>query len=487
MVTRYSTSLILALLVALSAVVPAAVATQPGQDQVARSKVEGLINAVSSMLENFKKLGINVSKAESLLSEARNALNRGDLGKARELAVQALIEAGSKAREVRPPAPVAAGVVMELGTLKNIVQSLTDEETKQKLLGNLSKAEEALSRGSVNETVKIIKEVREELRKLLEKTREVVIERARSEVEAKVRERTQKELGELIAKNLRNAKNLSDIGRAFNTLKNAEMLMKKFNTTMKNLDVNLTEIRQQIMGYLRSELGEDLMEMEKYFRQVPPGLNVSISAATKFIDELMNKLPGDLKDDATKLKEALTDLMRSLDEVYKCETNLSNIRSKIEEVVNSVGSYISTLRGQPKPKSAEFAAAVQLYAAAKWALMTVDTLPKIIACPKPGSEIEFRGVVLDVRRDGLVVAYGILETLPPSLVVPTPLEHLKLRPAVRMGVFALNLSQVKNVSISAGNLIACLCKYQGYNEEIKMHVLLVSKIWVAQLKDILAE
>lgn len=489
MVVRYGTSLILALLVALSAVVPATIvaAAQPGQDQVARSKVEGLINAISSMLENLRKLGIDVSKAESLLSEARNALNQGDLGRARELALQALIEAGSKAREVRPPTPVAAGVAMELETLKKLVQSLTDEEAKQKLLEELQKAEEALSRGSVNETVKIIKEVREELRKLLERAREAVVERARVEVEAKVRMRTERELGELIAKSLRNAKSLADIGRAFNTLRNAEVLMKKFNISMEDLDMNLTEICQHVMGYLRNELGEDLTEMEQHFRNVPPGLNVSINATIRFIDRLTDRLPEDLKDEATKLREALTDLMRSLGKVYRCETDLSDIRSKIEEVVNSVGSYVLALRGQPKLKPTEFAAAVQLYATARWALMTVDTLPKIIACPRPGSEVEFRGVVLDIREDGLVVAYGVLKTLPSGLAAPTPLGNLKLRPTVRIGIFALDLSQVGNLNISIGNLVVSLGRYQGYNEEIRMHVILVSKIWVAQLKDILAD
>jgi len=488
---KYGISIVLALVVALSAAIPAALAAQPGQDQTTKSKVEDLINTVSSILENLRKLGINVSKAESLLNDARNALSRGDIGKARELAVQALVEAGSRAREVRPPAPVAAGVAMELGALKSVVQSLSDEGLKQRLLANLTKAEEALSRGSVNETVKIVKEVREELRKQQEKAREAVVERARVEVEARVRTRTQEELGNLIAENLRNARGLADIGKALSALRVTERIREKFNATMESLDENLTELGHYAAQYLRSELGEGLAELEQYLSHVPPGLKVSINTTIKFIDKLMDRLPAGLKDEAENLKKALTDLRDNLDKVYRCETDLGSIRSEIAEVVSNVGKYISPPRGQPKSEPKNFTAVVQLYATAKWALTLVDTLPKIISCPSPGSSVEFRGVVLKVREDKLVIAYGTLMTYSwagkEQPTMQTPLGPFKLRPAVKVGVFALNLSQVGSVNVSAGNIVVCLGKYQGYSEQVKMPVILVSKIWITQLEEILKD
>ncbi|MEM2414156.1 MAG: hypothetical protein QW109_06015, partial [Sulfolobales archaeon] len=155
---------LIVLLVAVASVIPPAAVVAQEQASMPASdvaRVRDFVEAVSSMLSKMKDLGIDVTRAEELLARAREALDSGDLGRARSLALLALVTAGSRAREqVGTPRPVAAGVLMEIATLKRVAKALGALD----LVSKLEDAEALLSKGLVNETVKLVKEVREAIR-----------------------------------------------------------------------------------------------------------------------------------------------------------------------------------------------------------------------------------------------------------------------------------------------------------------------------------
>ncbi len=456
--------LLLLAIVAVSGVQPAIVAlaqTPPSPRAADAEAVRELVDAVASVVARLKDLGVDVSKAEELLARARQALDAGDLGRARSLALLALVAAGSAAREaLGAPRPVAAGLLMEIAALRRIVESLGVEELRAKL----EEAEEYLSRGLVNETARILSEVRGEVRRAQAELAKTVVERARVEIEARIRARI-REAGavEELLKELRRAKSLTAIGRILAAARVSARLEMRLNATVDDLDKFLANVSTGVLPLLWEELGEVLEEL---MIPAPVGLVRAIEARIEFVKRFRETLPEDLRRLADELLLALEKLRDAVVKMLKCEEGYEELLGEAREIARRVVEELTKLRPPRAPPGPWTRAWALLYAAAKWTLIMTEVLPRVLVCPAVGSEVVFRGVIISAGET--VLAFGVMiakvvEPLPrPSAVSGLP-ALLPARPAVRVGVFALDLSKVENaVELSVGDPVSCVGVYLGY-------------------------
>ncbi|MEM1935989.1 MAG: hypothetical protein QXD14_04625 [Sulfolobales archaeon] len=462
---------LIVLLVAVASVIPPAAVVAQEQASTPASdvaRVREFVEAVSSMLSKMKDLGIDVTKAEELLARAREALESGDLSRARSLALLALVTAGSRAREqVGTPRPVAAGVLMEIATLKRVAEALGALD----LVSKLEDAEVFLSKGLVNETVKLVKEVREAIRESQVELGKLARERARVEVESVVRARVRE--GDVVSelvKELKKAASLSDLGRVLKTVRVYEKLRERFNAAVEDIDRDLTNVSEQSLVLLWNELGDSLEELRALLPQ-PVGLLVDIKTKIAFVERLKEKLPDDLKSLADDMVTALVKLNESVFKIVRCEEGYEEPLREAKELSQTVISKLSLYlppRGPITPGKAQaLGAVVQLYAIARWTLIMVEVLPKVVVCPVIGAEVVFKGVVLSTGDR--VLAFGVVKTTEIVKVEPLGDGILGIihprRVAIKIGIFILDLSKlVEKVELSVGDIVSCIGVYMGRNQ-----------------------
>ncbi|MCX8185332.1 MAG: hypothetical protein RMI56_03765 [Sulfolobales archaeon] len=449
-----------------SSIPPAMIATAQVEPVAeGRARVREFLEAVSTTIAKIKEMGVDVSRAEELLTQARDALERGDLGRARSLALLALVSAGSRIREVSgAPRPIAAGILMEVAALKGVVKELGDSELELKI----REAEKLLSRGLVNESVKVLKEIREAIKLKQEKTQKTVVIKARLEIEASLKARVHEEkLVEELAKTLRKAENLSTIGKALRAVKTYEKLRDRVNTSVKELDEELVNLSEKSIALLRGELGGVLEELVPL---KPLGLIEAIEAKIRFVEKLRGRLSEDLKDVADKLINALLKLNETVGKMLRCEESyedsLKEVREMLTDVLKELSNRLPSKMLPIPQRGLELATVTQLSAVAKWGYIMVSSLPKIVTCPEIGSEVIFKGVIVSVENQ--ILAFGIMKTVKMVSLEPVYIEEANLRfprrVAVKVGLFILDLSKLEGVSLSVGDIVSCAGRYLGYRE-----------------------
>ncbi len=463
--SRWMGVLLLAIVVA-SSIPPAVVAAaqvQPSSRAVGDTEaVRELIEAVADVVARLKEAGVDVSRAEELLVQARQALDAGDIGRARSLALLALIAAGSAAREtLGAPRPVAAGLLMEIATLKRLVAELGIEELKAKL----EEAEEYFSRGLVNETARILGEVRRELRRLQAELSATVVERARAEIEARVRARVREAnvVAELL-KELRKAGSLSAVGRVLAAARLSEMLRLRVNESLEDLDGALANASEGILPLLWEELGE---VFEELMLPAPVGLLRAIETRIEFLKRFRDRetLPEDLRRLADELLVALEKLREAVVKMMRCEEGYEELLAEAREIARGVIEELAEgmpPKAPPVPRFGEVRSRALLYAVAKWTLIMTEVLPRVLVCPEVGSEVYFKGVIVSAGES--VLAFGVVRAV---VMVPAnegrPWMPTPARPAVRIGIFALDLSRLENAAeLAVGDLVFCTGVYVGY-------------------------
>ncbi|MCS7099900.1 MAG: hypothetical protein RMH84_05025 [Sulfolobales archaeon] len=469
--------LLLVTVVALSSIPPAVVAI--AQAESADGRARELLEAVSATVARLREMGVNVSKAEELLARAREALEGGDVGRARSLALLALVAAGSKARETLATLrPVAAGVLVEVAALKKLVKELGYAELELRI----REAEELYSKGLVNESVKVLREIREAIRFAQEKLRKTIVVRARTEVEAALRTKiTEEKLAEELARTLRKAENLSAIGKTLRAVRAYEKLRGKVNISISELDKDLANLSEKSAAFLRAKLGNVLDEVTAHLR--PLGLVESVKAKIRFIEKLRGRLPEDLKPVAGRLVEALVELSKAVARMLKCEEDyvelLKEVQATLADILRELSAKLPPRVLPVHQKGSEVADVVLLYAVAKWSYVMANSLQRIVVCPEVGSEVVFKGIVVGTGNQTL--AFGTMKTPKLVPIEPVYIEDIDLKlPRIaiaRMGIFILDLGKLENVSLSVGDVVRCVGRYLGYRESDKYPTIEVRELW----------
>jgi len=403
-------------------------ATGPG-----RAEVGELLDAVSYAVSRLSALGFDVSRAQELLARAREALEAGDLGRARSLALQSLIAAGSSVKaSVRSPVPL--GLALEASLLRSLAEDLGIREALE-LVGE---AEGSLARGDVASAARALEGARRAIRAALARVAEAVAGRAAAEVEGLLREAAPAEVVARLVEVARGARVLKDLAPLVRVARLATWLRSKALEALGEALLALEEVDEEALkevGGLPPELtpGPEAR-----------GLVARVRARYEALTRLRFTASGELAKALARALDALENLARAAEELAACSPTYATHLGEAVKASEEALEHLSRARVSAGP---QVAVAQQVYAVALWARSLARYLPNYVHCPAEGVVVLFRGVVVDVL-DSYVLAYGVA-------VVPGPKVG-----GLRLGLYALNLSGLA-VGVSRGDAVEAIGRYVG--------------------------
>ena len=441
-------AVLLLVLVATSALLAYASpqATGPG-----RAEVEEILDAVSYTVGRLSTLGFDVSRAQELLARAREALEAGDLGRARSLALQALATAGSSVRaSVRSPAPV--GLVLEASLLRSLAEDLELQE----VLEVVGKAEESLARGDVAGAARALEEARRAVRVAQAEVARAVAGRAVAEVEGILKEVAPAEVVARLVEVARGAKVLRELAPVARVAKLATWLRFKALESLEGVLLELEEVDEEAL----KEVGG--LPPELTLGPEVRGLVARVRARYEALLRLRPAASGELAKALARALDALGNLTEAIEELARCSPTYASYLGEVVEASEEALAHLSRAR---VGVGLQLAIAQQVYAVALWARSVARYLPNYVHCPVEGSGVLLRGVVVDLV-DSYALAYGV------AVVPGARVGGLKL------GLYALDLSGLA-VRVSRGDAVEVLGRYLGLGR-LGYPEVAVEKLWVVR-------
>lgn len=441
-------AVLLLVLVATSALLAYASpqATGPG-----KAEVEELLDAVSYTISRLSTLGFDVSKALELLSRAREALEVGDLGRARSLALQSLVTAGSSVRAtVRSPAPV--GLVLEASLLRSLAEDLGLQE----VLEVVGEAERSLARGDVDGAARALGEARRVIRAAQAEVAGVVAGRAVAEVEGVLKEVAPAEVVVRLVEVARGAKVLKELAPVARVARLVTWFRSKVLEALEEVYLELEDVDEEALeevGGLPPELtvGPEVR-----------GLVAKVRARYEALVRLRFAASGELARALARALNALGNLTTAIEELARCSPTYASYLDEAVRASEEALAYLSRARVAVGP---QVAVAQQVHAVALWARSVARYLPNYVHCPVEGVGVLFRGIVVDVL-DSYVLAYGVA-AVPGARVG-----------GLRLGLYALNIGGVA-VGVSRGDVVEALGTYVGLGR-LGYPEVVVEKLWLVK-------
>jgi len=423
-------------------------ATSPG-----RAEVGELLDAVSYAIDRLGSLGFDISKARELLGRAREALEVGDLGRARSLAIQSLVAAGSSVRaSVRSPVPV--GLVLEASLLRSLAEDLGLQE----VLEVVEEAERSLARGDVASAARALEEARRAIRAAQAEVARAVAARAVAEVEGLLREVAPAEVVARLVEVARGARVLKELAPVARVARLATWIRSKALESLEEVLLGLEEVDEEALrevGGLPPELtvGPEVR-----------GLVARVRARYEAVLRLRSAASGELARALARALNALGNLTMAIEELARCSPAYASYLDEAVRASEEALAYLSRARVAAGP---QVAVAQQVHAVALWARSVARYLPNYVHCPVEGARVYFRGVVVDVVN-GYVLAYGVAVAVVPG----TRFGGLKL------GLYALNIGGVA-VEVSRGDATEALGTYVGLGR-LGYPEVVVEKLWLVK-------
>jgi len=403
-------------------------ATGPGEAEVGE-----LLDAVSYAVSRLSALGFDVSGAQELLARAREALEAGDLARARSLALQSLIAAGSSVRaSVRSPVPL--GLALEASLLRSLAEGLGVREALE-LVGE---AEGSLARGDVGSAARALEGARMAIRVAQARVAEAVAGRAVAEVEGVLKEVAPAEVVVRLVEVARGAKVLKELAPVVRVARLATWLRSRALEALEEVYLELEEVDEKALkevGGLPPELtvGPEVR-----------GLAARVRARYEVLARLRFAASGELAKALARALDALESLARAAEELAACSPTYATHLGEAVRASEEALEHLSRARVAVGP---QVAVAQQVYAAALWARSLAKHLPNYVHCPVEGAAVILRGVVVDVAGS-YALAYGVA-------VVPGARVG-----GLRLGLYALNLGSLA-VGVSRGDAVEVLGRYVG--------------------------
>jgi hypothetical protein len=425
-VARASALLLLAV-VAASAVLTYSATQVPTPG---RAEVEELLEAVSYAVGRLSALGFDVSRAAELLGRARGALEAGDPARARSLAIQSLLAAGSSVRaSAGSPQPV--GLVLEASLLKSVATSLGLGGVVERV----SEAESLLARGDVAGAARALEEARGAARAAQLELARLVAGRAAAEVEEVLRREVPAEVVPRLVEVVRTAKSLRDLVPAVRV---ARWVPRVLPRVLEEVDVGLDEVGAEALR----EVGELPPELAS----VPEvrGLVARAGAMREALLRLRGRVFGELALALNAVLSALGNLSRAVDGVARCSPDYVRYLENAARASEEALEHLSRARVAAGP---QLAAARQVHAVATWVRSVVRYLPNYVRCPAEGSRVVLRGVVVEASA-GYALVYGYAVTWGARAV------------GARVGLYVLSLPG-QTAGLSRGDVVEVLGTYVG--------------------------
>jgi len=403
-------------------------ATGPGKAEVGE-----MLDAVSYAVSRLSALGFDVSRAQELLARAREALEVGDLARARSLALQSLVVAGSSVRAtVRSPAPV--GLVLEASLLRSLAKDLGLQE----VLEVVEEAERSLARGDVGSAARALEEARRAIRVAQAKVAEAIAGRAVAEVEGVLRGVVPAEVVARLAEVARGAKVLKDLAPLVKVARLVTWSRSRALEALQEVLIELEEVDEEAIkevGGLPPELtpGPEVR-----------GLVARVRARYEALVRLRPAVSGELARALARALSALENLTKAIEELARCSPTYASYLDEAVRASEEALEYLSRARVAVGP---QLAVAQQVYAVALWARSLAKHLPNYVHCPVEGAAVLLRGVVVEVAGSYALV-YGVA-------VVPGARVG-----GLRLGLYALNLGS-PTAGVSRGDAVEALGRYVG--------------------------